>query len=67
MLAAVVNLARFLQVDPEKALGGSCDRFVARYAAMENYAAAEGRELASLSLEEQDALWERAKAELKNT
>lgn len=39
VLAAVVNLARFLRVDPEKALGGSCDRFIARYAAMEDYAA----------------------------
>lgn len=67
VLAAVVNLARFLQVDPEKALGGSCDRFVERYTAMEEYAAEQGCELASLSLEEQDALWEKAKALLRHT
>ena len=65
VLAAVVNLARFLQVDPEKALGDSCDRFIARYTAMEQYAAEEGRQLSSMPLEEQDALWERAKTALK--
>lgn len=67
VLAAVVNLARFMKVDPEKALGGSCDRFVARYSRMEELAAAEGKELSSLPLDEQDELWNRAKAELRNS
>lgn len=66
LLAAVVNLARFLKVDPEKALGGSCDRFISRYTRMEDMAAAEGRELSGMPLAEQDALWDRAKAEEKN-
>ena len=65
LLAAIVNLARFLDVDPEKALGGSCDRFVARYTRMEELAAAEGQELSDMPLEAQDRLWERAKAEQK--
>ena len=63
LLAAIVNLARFLHVDPEKALGGSCDRFVSRYTRMEQLAAAQGTALCDLPLSGQDALWEKAKAE----
>lgn len=62
VLAATVNLARLLDIDPEKALGGSCDRFVSRYARMEALAAEEGQALSELPLDRQDALWERAKA-----
>ena len=65
LLAAVVNLARFLDVDPERALGGSCDRFIARYTRMEQLSAEQGRELSELPLDEQDKLWEQAKSEMK--
>lgn len=67
VLAAVVNLARFLNVDPEKALGGSCDRFISRYTLMEALAEADGKTLSDLPLEEQDALWNKAKAELTHS
>ena len=63
LLAACVNLARFLDVDPEQALHGSCDRFVSRFTRMEELAAASGTALEALSLEEQDKLWEQAKRE----
>ena len=64
VLAAAVNLARFLHVDPEKALGGSCDRFIDRFTRMEELASARGAALGDLTLEEQDALWQQAKADL---
>ncbi len=63
LLAACVNLARFLDVDPEQALHGSCDRFVSRFTRMEELAAANGALLETLSLDEQDKLWEQAKRE----
>ena len=64
VLAAVVNVARLMEVDPEKALGGSCDRFVARFTRMEALAAEEGHPLDGLPLDAQEALWQRAKAEM---
>ena len=62
LLFSLVNVARWLDVDAESALRGTCDRFTARYAAMEQAAREQGLDLAALSLEEQDTLWELAKA-----
>lgn len=61
LLAACVNLARFLDVDPEQALHGSCERFVKRFDFMEREAARQGRELESMTLDEQEELWQKAK------
>ena len=64
VLATVVNLARHLEIDPEKALGGACDRFIRRYGRMEELAG--GRALSDYSPEEREAFWEQAKAEQKS-
>ncbi len=61
LLFSLVNLARWLGIDAEGALRGTCDRFVRRYIRMEQEARARGLDLAALPLAEQDALWERAK------
>jgi tetrapyrrole methylase family protein / MazG family protein len=61
VLFSVVNLARHLSVDPELAFRRANDRFEARFRAMEELAASVGDDLADLSLEQLDALWERAK------
>jgi tetrapyrrole methylase family protein/MazG family protein len=63
LLFTMVNVARWLGVDAESALRGTCDRFTHRYTEMEQAASALGRDLADLSLDEQDALWDRAKRE----
>ena len=63
VLAAAVNLARLLGVDPEKALNGSSDRFIRRYGRMEQFAAEGGKALSQLTLDQQEALWQRAKGE----
>ena len=63
VLAATVNLARLLKIDPEQALNGSSDRFVRRYGRMEQLAAEAGRPLSQLTLEQQEALWQQAKSE----
>ena len=62
LLFAVVNLARHLEVDPELALAGAGDRFADRFRLMEEQAAVAGRSLGDHTLEELDALWERAKS-----
>lgn len=61
LLFCLVNVARWLGVDAESALRGTCDRFVYRYTRMEQEAHARGVDLAALTLAEQDALWEEAK------
>ena len=62
LLFAVINLARHLEVDAELALAGASDRFADRVRLMEAEAVAAGRKLNGYSMEELDALWERAKS-----
>ena len=61
LLFAVVNLLRFLKVNPDAALNQTCEKFIRRFAFMEAAAQQQGKDLASLPLEEQDALWQQAK------
>ena len=61
VLFSLVNLARHLKVDPALALERTNQKFARRFREVETLAAAEGRELKGLSLEEMDAYWERAK------
>jgi tetrapyrrole methylase family protein/MazG family protein len=62
LLFALVNVARWLKIDPEEALRTMVDRFIGRFRAMEAMATADKRELKSLSPEEWDTYWELAKA-----
>ncbi len=63
LLFAVANYARKLGVEPEAALRTASAKFQARFTRMEALARADGRVLAGLSLDAQNALWERVKAE----
>ncbi|NDJ77016.1 MAG: nucleoside triphosphate pyrophosphohydrolase [Chloroflexi bacterium] len=62
LLFAVVNLARWLDVEPESALRGTNARFYQRFHYIEQQAAAQGREVSDMSLAEMDTLWDAAKA-----
>ncbi len=62
VLFAVVNYARWLQVDPEAALRQANARFRQRFSVIEAAAAAAGRPMGKMTLAEMDALWEAAKA-----
>ena len=61
VLFAAVNVARKLAADPELALRGATRRFVARVEEAEQLAAGDGREFGALTLDEQDAYFDRAK------
>ena len=61
LLFSAVNAARFLKVDPEDALNGATDKFIGRFRNVEAQAAAQGKAMEDMGLEELDALWERAK------
>jgi tetrapyrrole methylase family protein/MazG family protein len=58
---AVVNLARWLKVDPESALRGTNMKFKKRFAHIETTAREKGISLGDLGFEEMDRLWEEAK------
>jgi MazG family protein len=61
LLFAVVNLARFLGVEPEQALRAASLRFEARFRQVEKSAEESGRNLREMGLGEMDELWEAAK------
>jgi MazG family protein len=65
LLFAVVNLGRKLKVDPELALRGSAVRFRERVEGAAQTAGAEGLAFEDMSLEEQEAYYQRAKKEQK--
>ncbi len=61
VLFSVVNLARHVNVDPELALRGAADRFADRFRHVERLAANEKTAMSDMTLEQLDALWDRAK------
>ena len=62
VLFALVNLARWMRIDPEEALRVANQRWIARHRRVEELAARRGIDLASLSLAEKDELWDQVKA-----
>ncbi len=66
LLFAVVNVARFAGADPEDALNRATDKFIARFALVEQKAQAKGWDMKERSLEELDRLWDEAKEDLKD-
>lgn len=61
LLFVVVNIARFLGIDPETALRNSNRKFERRFRYVESAIKQQGRELKNSSLNEMDALWNEAK------
>jgi ATP diphosphatase len=62
LLFAAANLARHLKVDADQALRRTNAKFVKRFRAIEAALAAEGRTPSGATLDEMEALWQRAKA-----
>ncbi|MBZ8132522.1 nucleoside triphosphate pyrophosphohydrolase [Afifella sp. IM 167] len=60
-LFSLVNLARKLKVEPDKALRRTNEKFRSRFAAIEDGLNAAGTTLGEASLEEMEALWQAAK------
>ena len=61
LLFSMVNVSRFIDVDPEESLNDSTAKFIRRFDAMETIAGDKGLDFAELSLEEMDKLWTEAK------
>ena len=67
LLFALANLARHLKVDPDAALRRCNAKFERRFKMIETALAVEGRRPEQASLEEMEALWQRAKATERNS
>jgi tetrapyrrole methylase family protein / MazG family protein len=63
LLFALVNLARWMETDPEEALRAANRRWVERWERVEALAVKRGVDLDALSLAEKDLLWDEVKHE----
>jgi tetrapyrrole methylase family protein/MazG family protein len=61
VLFSVVNLSRFLKIQPELALTGTVEKFIRRFEYVEAESAKMGRNLKDMTLAEMDGLWNEAK------
>ncbi|MDO4515666.1 MAG: nucleoside triphosphate pyrophosphohydrolase [Bacillota bacterium] len=61
VLFAAVKIARFFQIDPEKALDGTCEKFIRRFAGVESAVTAQGKTMKDLSVDQLMVLWNREK------
>lgn len=58
---ALVNLSRFLKVQPELALTGTTNKFIKRFEYIESESLKNGKKLEEMNLAEMDELWNKAK------
>ena len=65
VLFSAVNVARFLDVDSEHALHDSCEKFIKRFAMLENLAVERGIDMDTASITQLDSLWDEVKINLK--
>jgi tetrapyrrole methylase family protein/MazG family protein len=61
ILFMIVNISRFIGVNPEDALRKTISKFISRFRYIEMAAADRGKRLTDMSLAEMDALWDEAK------
>lgn len=61
LLFAAVNVARFLQVDPEDALQAASDKFSARFRRVEESVTAQGKRMEDMTLAQLDDIWNQIK------
>ena len=65
ILFALVNISRFLKINPEFALTKAIKKFINRFDYIEKSAFSAGKDLSDMSLEEMDLLWDEAKIALR--
>ena len=61
LLFAMVNVARLYKLKPDNALEKTNQKFMRRFDYIEQQAAAQGKDLKDMSLEEMEALWQESK------
>lgn len=66
LLFAMVNVSRFLKINPEFALTKATKKFINRFEYIEKSALSAGKDLSDMTLEEMDLLWDEAKINLRS-
>lgn len=61
LLFSVVNVARFIGVDSEKALYDACDKFTSRFKAMEKLCEERGIDMNTATVSKLDSIWDEVK------
>lgn len=61
LLFVLANIARFLQINPEEALGKTLEKFILRFSYIETSLRKKGKTLYQSNLIEMDHLWEESK------
>jgi len=61
LMFSLINFARLSDIDPELALERTNKKFIFRFTYMEKQAAAQGKELSTMTLDEMELLWNEAK------
>jgi len=61
LIFSAVNIARFLDIDPENAVNYTIEKFIKRFQFIETKGLEAGKNLMDMSLKEMDALWEKSK------
>jgi tetrapyrrole methylase family protein/MazG family protein len=64
---SLVNLSRFLKVQPELALTGTINKFIKRFEFIESESKKDGKKLEEMSLAEMDELWNKAKKHISES
>ncbi len=67
VLFSLVNVSRFLRINPEEALRRSTNKFIKRFQYVEDQAKIQGRPVKEFTPEKLDQWWEEAKMEDANT
>lgn len=62
LLFSLVNLSRFLDIQPEEALGKTIQKFLTRFTYIESELKVQGKDPKTATLKEMDYLWEKAKS-----
>ena len=61
ILFSLINYARFININPEDALEQTNQKFIKRFAHMENRVREQGKQIADCKLAELDEYWNEAK------
>ena len=62
LLFVLVNLSRFLRINPEDALRRTIEKFISRFHYIEKSLSKRGKSIGQSNLSEMDLLWEEAKS-----
>jgi XTP/dITP diphosphohydrolase len=65
LIFSLVNLSRYIEVQPENALAKTNSKFIQRFQLMENMVESENLKLEDMTLSEMDIYWEKSKNSLK--